>query len=265
MIDARSRTLDLSIHTRDYAIRQSPTVLSSARKGGTTGAVLWKIAPLFATWLSAASSPLRRNSVINPSARVVELGCGISGLLALCLGPLVGKYLATDQEYVRRVFWENIRENAPVAYGRQSKRRAAGRKSRHAGQLTETGSENIAFCPLDWEGDEPSSLRDYVDPGSEDKGFDLLLSCDCVYNEALVGPFVRTCADICRLRQRSSPTVCVIAQQLRSPEVLDAWLRETLNQFRVWRVFDEALGDDLKLGSGYVVYLLHLRGDRAVG
>ena len=159
---------------------------------------------------------------------------------------------------------ENIRENTAVAYGSQSKRRTAGKKTRQAGQLTETGSENIVFSPLDWEVDDPSSLRDCVDPGSQDKGFDLLLSCDCIFNEALIAPFVRTCADICRLRPRSSPTVCVIAQQLRSPDVLEAWLRETLNEFRVWRLSDEALSEDLKLGSGYVVHLLMLREDKAV-
>ncbi|RMJ24440.1 hypothetical protein PHISP_04690 [Aspergillus sp. HF37] len=278
-LDARSPSVDVSVHARDFAVRQSPTVLSSTRKGGTTGAVLWSVTPRLAAWLSAPSCPLRTASVVNPCARVVELGCGVSGLLALCLGPLVGKYLATDQEYVRRVFCGNVRDNAGVAYGITKKRDDAtrGKKKKGSKRLPASASAsdsdssgvdgteaNITFSALDWELDEPSSLKDCIDPGAQDRGFDLLLSCDCVYNDALVAPFVRACAEICRLRPRSSPTVCVIAQQLRAPEVLEAWLRETLNEFRVWRVSDEVLDDGLKMGSGYVVHLLLLREDRAV-
>jgi hypothetical protein len=81
---------------------------------------------------------------------------------------------------------------------------------------------------------------------------------------------VRTCADVCRLRPvyrpgrelgvgERNPTVCVIAQQQRSPEVFEAWLREALRVFRVWRVGDEVLGGGLGSGSGYLVHLLVLR------
>jgi hypothetical protein len=110
--------------------------------------------------------------------------------------------------------------------------------------------------------------RHHDDEEGEDKGFDLLLSCDCIYNEALVAPFVRTCADFCRLRpvqttagRRASraPTICIIAQQQRSPDVFEAWLQETLRVFRVWRLSDEALGEGLRSGTGYVVHLLLLR------
>jgi hypothetical protein len=101
----------------------------------------------------------------------------------------------------------------------------------------------------------------------EDRGFDLLLSCDCIYNEALVAPFVRTCAEICRLRpvyaegqegQEGSrrPTIVIIAQQQRSPDVFETWLRETMREFRVWRLSDELLGEGLRSGSGYLVHLL---------
>jgi hypothetical protein len=78
---------------------------------------------------------------------------------------------------------------------------------------------------------------------------------------------VRTCADFCRLRPvhtagwRGSrpPTICIIAQQQRSPDVFEAWLQETLRVFRVWRLSDEALGEGLRSGTGYVVHLLMLR------
>lgn len=137
---------------------------------------------------------------------------------------------------------------------------------------------------MDWETDQPGLLKSCIeseaggrdahrindDDEEEDLGFDLLLSCDCIYNEALVAPFVRTCSEICRLRPAYEPsdgsephvrrpTVCIIAQQQRSPDVFETWLRETLREFRVWRLSDEVLGDGLKSGTGYLVHLLLAR------
>ena len=240
--------------------------------------VLWKITPLLSTWLSSPSNPLRSN-FLSPRSAVVELGCGISSLLALSLGPLVGKYIATDQEYVKRLFRENLLGNLSTAYKHPAKKEKgkAKRKGKTGSassspspspsrrvtttESSEIQAENIAFAQLDWELNESLALNECVD---DRNGFDMLVSCDCVYNEALAAPFVRTCADICRLRSRSAegegkPTVCVIAQQLRMPDVFETWLRETMKEFRVWRVSDEVLGDDLKLGTGYMVHLLMLK------
>lgn len=234
--------------------------------------VLWKITPLLCTWLSSPSNPLRTNS-LGPRSAVVELGCGISSLLALSLGPLVGRYIATDQEYVKRVFRENLLGNISTAYksstARKGKAKGKGKTaSSSTGSTAATESsgdiraENIAFAPLDWEVNDALALNECIE-GND--GFDLLVSCDCIYNEALVAPFVNACAEVCRLRSRSAegegrPTVCVIAQQQRSPDVFETWLREAMREFRVWRVSDEVLGEDLKLGTGYLVHLLISKG-----
>ncbi|KAF4268603.1 hypothetical protein KXW39_009280 [Aspergillus fumigatus] len=284
-VDSRAPTVDVTIHGQDYSISQSPTLLSSSRAGGTTGAVLWKITPAFTEWIAdSPSNPLWKHSLLTSSSTVVELGCGISGLIALALGPSIRHYVATDQEYVHRLFRENIENNSaatPTTTKAQtkgkSKKRATGHQKPPRKQ-DEQGSSNITFAALDWELDVPASLKDSIglkgdddhdcdDEEGDDKGFDLLLSCDCIYNEALVAPFVRTCADFCRLRpvhaagRRASwpPTICIIAQQQRSPDVFEAWLRETLRVFRVWRLSDEALGEGLRSGTGYVVHLLLLR------
>lgn len=252
--------------------------------------VLWKITPLLASWLSDPNNPLRLQSpgnsdsnpdsgrldVINPKGTVVELGCGISGLLALTLAPSVRGYLATDQEYVRRLFHQNVLDNISTAYTERPKgknkqktqTRAKGGKSSPVPAATGAASatsemENIGFTTLDWEEDDPITLKECIEPSSsDDKGFDVLVSCDCIYNEALVGPFVSTCADICRLRERGpgmKPTVCVIAQQQRSPDVFEMWLRETMREFMVWRVSDRVAGEELRVGSGYMVHLLVLK------
>ncbi|KAF7174833.1 hypothetical protein CNMCM7691_003519 [Aspergillus felis] len=283
-VDSRATTVDVTIHGQDYAISQSPTILSSSRAGGTTGAVLWKITPAFAEWISdAQSNPLWKHSLLASSSTVVELGCGISGLIALALGPSIRHYVATDQGYVHRLFRENLENNTTAAASTAAKSQPKGKsKKRSAGQQKPPrkqdgpGSSNITFAALDWELDVPASLKDSIglsgdddhdDEEGDDKGFDLLLSCDCIYNEALVAPFVRTCAEFCRLRpvhtagRRASrpPTICIIAQQQRSPDVFEAWLQETLTVFRVWRLSDEALGEGLRSGTGYVVHLLLLR------
>lgn len=221
---------------------------------------------------------------------MAELGCGISALVALALAPSVQHYLATDQEYVRRVFRTNLDANASVTSagsvsGKQkgSKTRGSSRSTSKSKQPSKTATNNITFTTLDWELDQPELLKGCIESKSgghvghdeggedEDRGFDLLLSCDCIYNEALVAPFVRTCAEICRLRpayepsgQETSqssrqPTICIVAQQQRAPEVFETWLRETLCEFRVWRLSDEVLGDGLKGGTGYLVHLLLAR------
>ncbi|KAJ5915199.1 hypothetical protein N7454_011094 [Penicillium verhagenii] len=284
-LDSRAAAVEVSIHDREYTIHQSPTLLSSSRAGGTTGAVLWKITPFFAEWISSPTNPLWTNSVLTPESIVAELGCGISALVPLSLAPSIQHYIATDQEYVRRFFRTNIDENASVNSGPSKQKTGKSKGSGGGSKKKQTSSKakspvatatNITFTTLDWELDQPALLRDCIDSQStiddnEDRGFDLLLSCDCIYNDALVSPFVRTCAEICRLRpvyeplatndakSARRPTVCIVAQQQRAPEVFETWLRETLREFRVWRVSDEVLVSGLRGGSGYLVHLLLIR------
>ncbi|KAL4743725.1 hypothetical protein BDV11DRAFT_59452 [Aspergillus similis] len=290
-VDSKASTVQITVHEREYTIHQSPTLLSSSRAGGTTGAVLWKITPLFASWLSKTTfNPLWTNNILTSSSTIVELGCGISALTALALSPLLepernghGHYIATDQEYVHRLFRQNLQSNPPKAQRTQSSSNQ-GKKGKRAQKASASSStqgdtahphSNITFTALDWETDQPETLKAQIvregeqQEETDDPGFDLLLSCDCIYNEALIAPFVRTCAEIARLRPSPSmstgigslrkPTVCVVAQQQRSPDVFEAWLRETMRYFRVYRLNDDVLGESLGVGSGYLVHGLVLR------
>jgi hypothetical protein len=200
----------------------------------------------------------------------------------------VNHYLATDQEYVRRLFRTNLEENASVnstalsTKQKGTKSRGAKPAKKQPSSSANNGPRNVTFTTLDWELDQPELLKacigaeaggqDAEDEAEEDKGFDLILSCDCIYNDALVTPFVRTCTEICRLRpvyepfdesesspSARQPTICIVAQQQRAPDVFEAWLRETLREFRVWRLSDDVLVDGLKNGSGYLVHLLLAR------
>ncbi|KJK80877.1 Calcium-binding protein [Metarhizium anisopliae BRIP 53293] len=189
-IDPKATSLDITLADRDLTIHQSPTVLGSTRAGGTTGAVLWKVAPLFAEWLSSPTNPLFTSGILAPSSTVLELGCGISPLNALAVAPRISRYVLSDQGYVQKLVEQNLSANrAPV-----------GRSRSRAKSVQAQG--NVHFRPLDWEQDE-------VTPGLAAPGssFDVVLAADCVYNYALAGPFVQACVDSAVFRRDALPDV----------------------------------------------------------
>ncbi|KAH6958828.1 hypothetical protein DER45DRAFT_644159 [Fusarium avenaceum] len=271
-VDAHASSVDVSVGDRDYTIYQSPTVLSSSRSGGTTGAIIWKIAPSFATWLASPSNPILTTSILT-RASILELGCGISPLSALALGPRVARYVLTDQSYVQRLVQRNLDENVPLAFSSGTSASVTcgrGRKKKNAhahGQGQGTNQSNIRFTTLDWETDE---VTPSLTGSGEARSFDAVVACDCVYNYALVEPFVQACADACRLRLSDTdladdderrPCICVIGQQLRSDEVFESWLKAFTALFHVWRVSDNALPEELRPSAGFVVHVGILRDE----
>lgn len=133
-------------------------------------------------------------------------------------------------------------------------------KKKHYKSLDSERSVNLNFLTLDWEIDSALSLQSLL-ADSKRMGhctLDVVLACDCVYNESLVAPFVKTCAELCQVdeaKPSKQPKICIIAQQLRSPHVFEAWLTSFIESFRVWRVPDALLSDDLKQDSGFVVHI----------
>ncbi|KAM7195684.1 ribosomal lysine N-methyltransferase 5 [Naviculisporaceae sp. PSN 640] len=274
-IDSKAKTLDLTIAGRDLTIHQSPGILSSSRAGGTTGAVVWKITPLFAEWISSATNPLFAQGILTSGSSVIELGCGIAGIVGLLLAPRVSSFLLTDQIYVAKLLEENINENVPTTGTvTVTKSRPATKSAKSitgsSDSGTGTGGGQIRFATLDWEEDEatpsllssstslfPSSPATNLPPSRKGNTFDLILACDCIYNEALVKPFISTCADLCRLKSSSpghehsddeddsdeerNPAIVIIAQQLRDPSVFETFITTFAEDFHVWRVPDEML------------------------
>lgn len=178
----------------------------------------------------------------------------------------MARYVLTDQSYVQRLLQRNIDENFSSAFnsGTSTTAGGRGRKKRNAHGPAAPQS-NIHFTTLDWETDEvtPSLVG-----SDESRSFDAVVACDCVYNYALVDPFVQTCADACRLRLSDSalddseerrPCLCIIGQQLRSDEVFESWLKAFSASFHVWRVSDNALPEELKSTAGFVVHVGILR------
>ncbi|KAI0469542.1 hypothetical protein F4859DRAFT_486996 [Xylaria cf. heliscus] len=261
-VDSQATTVDLTIGGKDYTIHQSPTILN--RPGSTTGAVIWKITPLVASWLSSLDNLLWKTGVLSSSSSVLELGCGISGLVGLALSPLISRYILTDQTYVARLVEKNLEENI-VRPQKSSSQKRKGKSSSAANPV------NLRFTPLDWELDEVTTSL----TGSPDvTSFDAVIACDCIYNETLIEPLVQTCADACGLRQWSQeadsqgdeaacPALCIVAQQLRDPEIFEGWIKAFSRRFRVWRVPEEALLKELRANTGFVVHLGILKNTAA--
>ncbi|TGO28248.1 hypothetical protein BPAE_0030g00340 [Botrytis paeoniae] len=276
-VDSKATEIDFTINGRDLTIYQSPTILSSNRDGGTTGAVIWKITPLFAKWISSPTNPFLQHQIITPDSVVLELGCGISGLIALTLSPLLQTYILTDQPYVLKFLSQNLSSNSSTpssttnSKSKSRKSKAPSSTSTSTSTTQRTSTNKIIPLTLDWETDVVSLSLTCSETTTS---FDTIIACDCIYNDALIPPFVQTCVDLCRLRSTSSsskdqdqdqtepskPTLCVVAQQLRSPDVFESWLKEFNKSFRVWRVQEGdiqecGLGED----SGFVVHIGILR------
>ena len=239
-VDPTATSVQVDIDGHDYELIQSPGLLSAARKGGTTGAVLWKVSPAVARWLLSKANVLWSTGVLHLEANVVEFGCGITGIIGLSLHAMVGTYVLTDQEYVLKRLQANIDTNI---------RTASRAKHNQRGKLK--------IVALDWEADSASNLPSII---GNDAVIELVIACDCIYNDFLIQPFVESCVDVCKL-SKGGRTVVLIAQQLRSDHVLSEWLRTSMKYFDVWRVQDDQLSVELASGSGYVVHLLLLKPD----
>ncbi|KAL7814231.1 hypothetical protein V8C44DRAFT_326131 [Trichoderma aethiopicum] len=294
-IDSRASTLDIQLNGKDVTIHQSPGVLASSRKGGTTGAVLWKITPLFAEWLSSPSNPLTP-FLTQQTSSIIELGCGISPLNALSLSHKVSRYVLTDQPYVQKLLLQNLAANihtfsssstttkAHPSSSSRSKTKTTPTSSSsssplHSSSPSSTGvkakaaAAEIHFSVLDW---ETSQVTPSLTHSPTTSSFDAVLSCDCVYNYALIEPFVQTCVDICALRNKDTtstlrsnqqqqdsadgnlvlrPCLCIVAQQLRNDDVFHTWLTAFRRRFRVWRVPGGRMPVELRPEAGFVVHV----------
>ncbi len=264
-VNAKATSLEITVSGRDLTIRQSPTLLSSNREEGTTGAVVWKITPLFAQWITSDSNILFRSSILNENSLVLELGSGTSGIVAITLARRIGRYIATDQKYVFKLLKANIEDNNPKGKGSGSNSNTAKHHGKaHVSNSSACTRSKIEVLVLDWESSVVSSLPSMMrtDATEISQAIDAVIACDCIYNESLINPLVRTCADICKLANAESaekPTVCIIGQQLRSDIVFEAWLKAFHELFKVWRMPDGFLIDELKAGSGFVVHVGILR------
>lgn len=256
--------MEITVAGHDLTIHQSPSVLSSSRAGGTTGAVLWKITPVFADWLSRPDNVLFTSGVLGPQSAVIELGCGIAAMVGLLLASKVSRYVLTDQPYVAKLVEQNLEGNRDAVFGQstgQGGKTSRGRKTKTSSTSFPTTNSNLSFTPLDWETDAVTSS---LTGSSVVSSFDAIMACDCIYNEALIEPFVSTCIDICNLRAAddttTTPCLCIVGQHLRDSDVFESFMARFARDFDLWRVPDSQLVEGLRVGDGFAVTVGVLKG-----
>ncbi|KAK6376997.1 Ribosomal protein lysine methyltransferase [Lithohypha guttulata] len=250
MVDAKSSMITIEVAGNTYEIRQSPGLLTSSNSEGTTGAALWKISPLIAEWLADRDNALRTTSILHAQATVIELGCGITGLIGLALSRLVATYILTDQKSVLKLLQENIRTNLSSL----NRDKNASRSSQKH-KASSRNNPDVRAIELNWETDGIDVLNDAL---PVDQSIDLVVVCDCVFNDFLLEPLVTMCTKLCS-RHRETPTILLIAQQLRSDEVFSAFLTILSRSFRVWRFSDNYLPDSLQEGTGFATHVAVLK------
>lgn len=178
------------------------------------------------------------------------------------------RYVLTDQSYVAKLVERNIAQNQRIAPPTPASRRSRAKPAPSSSSSSSSPAAGgvVEFQPLDWETDVPHAAL--CTP-------DVVVACDCIYNDALIPPLVQTSVELCKLKVRCpaedtkagkddpsirTPCVSVVAQQLRDPEIFEMWLKEFMAKgFRVWRLPDEELPEGLRESSGFAVHVGVLR------
>lgn len=237
---------------------QSTAILNSSA-ASTTGAVLWKVSPIFASWIldsRGGDKPKKKKKSNSYSytasvatlgcvqklfssgntTSVLELGCGVTGLLACVFAPLVKTYVATDQHHLLKLTKRNIEDN--LSHYTSSTLSTQTNKAKY----------RLECMELDWE--EPDESWEAIRNGPLDGEYpDLVIACDTIYNEYLIDPFIET------LKLVSGPdTVVMVAQQLRLSDIFEAFVTALVEAgLGVYAVPEGIMGEEFAKG-----YALHL-------
>ncbi|KAF8416151.1 hypothetical protein EV426DRAFT_434201 [Tirmania nivea] len=281
-IDPTSSSLSVTVNGHEFAINQSPQLLKSQRLGGTTGAVVWSLTPLLASFLTSPTNPLAVHGILTPQATILELGSGVSSIMALSFAVAPphlrpARIVLSDQEYVLRIArqnvennlhaagqWEKVREDArPIFVSYKitgSTRKIPSPSASSPSKLVSVAPLILDLISLDWERD---SLHHHpaFSQGSGICHISLVVVADCIYNESLIPPLIETCVDACSTTSTSfnnvhpsrpsneSGTLVLIALELRSPDVLDYFLEQFTRYFKVWRMPDSLVSKELRTGA----------------
>ena len=202
-----------------------------------------------------------RKGLLSQESTLVELGSGVSPVVGLSVAPRVSKYIATDQGDVLKLLKRNIDVNRRALDASCSKNKNQTRRS-----------SELLVKHLNWELHDLDRLAHCLgqngmpDEHIRRRGIDMVLACDCVYNEYLMEPLIKACVSACMARKETfqedsteQPTICLVAQQLRSPDIFELWLKSMLRHFRMFKIRPEEAGSEFAAGSGFVVHLAILK------
>jgi 2-polyprenyl-3-methyl-5-hydroxy-6-metoxy-1,4-benzoquinol methylase len=184
--------LELEIQVRSSGTRGEFEPCQRAQQIKTTTKTNCSI--LLATFILRQLS-LRQNDLFMPellvNAKVLEVGGG-TGVLSTLLAPCVKSWMVTDIAELLPLIQKNHRKNKErIAFA------------------------DVELAELDWTWTTPQYERNAKQINGQ--RYDLVLAVDCLYNEALVQPFVQTL-------NRLNCKYVVVVSELRSAEVLQMFL-----------------------------------------
>lgn len=229
----------------DLRIRQSISALSSKTQTSSTGFICWQTALLLADWiLSNKQCPLRP---LIEGKIVLELGTGVSALLASTIGPLCRHYICSDQKHLLKLMKENFGDNVTT----QRYTTSTGTEPQAMKSQNKADFPKIDFIELDWERKEWGISE--FNRLSKSQSADVIVACDTIYNLYLVPYFIETVKLLMH-----SDSVAIVAMQLRDESVLEDFLYKALEEDLVVELIsDDLLSAELK--RGFIVYCLKLR------
>lgn len=234
-VDKSTDKLHLSLANGDeVTIQQSRSSLSG--QALSTGFVCWQLARYLVDWLLDEGCPFS-GFFRTPDTKVLELGAGVSALLAAVLGPKCKKYVATDQKPLLKLMRLNFEEN--VVSRRWTSRTLEWLQT---GKASDT---SIDIVELDWEKHDLHEIFDILD------GFpDLVIATDTIYNEYLVPFFVETLAALMGPASKALVTV-----QLRDESITTRFVEQlAAHSLCVYTIDDQYLSKALLVG--FVVYYI---------
>lgn len=166
----------------------------------------------------------------SPTTDVLELGSGIGGICASTLGPKCSRFVCSDQKDLLKLLKWNIENNC---------------------SLSATTSSKIKIIELDWEYPQ-NGIQNYQQTTGEGNIPDIIIGCDTIYNEYLIGHYLNTM----KLLMNSS-TLSIATVQLRDSITMESFIQKTVDSgFSIYIVNDDYLSPDLL--KGFAVYCIVL-------
>ncbi|GJJ09363.1 hypothetical protein Clacol_003585 [Clathrus columnatus] len=205
--------------SKDIILFQDTTALNSRK--GDTGSVLWRASKKFARLI--LSEMLISHANLS-TCQILEFGAG-TGLLAMALGPLVKRYMATDLPPLIPLIDKNVAHNFPVV------------------------PPSILSETLDWTDFQSLSsnarLKAYKDVWIQDfpdSGPRIILVVDCVYNPSLIPPLLSVINHFASPETDEKKALVLVIIELRAEEVTRLFLSHWIDsgKWEIWslRVLD---------------------------
>ncbi|KAA1075308.1 hypothetical protein PGT21_033498 [Puccinia graminis f. sp. tritici] len=263
----RAKACSSSQNGRDIQVELKQDIFATKYRSGDTGSIVWRASIHLAEFLwyellfpSTPEAPL-----VGPSeqdgakdergfldmkrltglGRILELGAGTGSLGILCAGMFPpesrASWTVSDQFDLLAIIARNFSHNQ-IGFSTSGPR----------GSDREESGVRFSVEEIDWVEVEKQWLKtqDIHQPrvqGNETKAdrrarYDLILAVDCLYNESLILPLLRTIDHLASVESdgccsRTGPTLVIVLSELRSSEVVESFVRHWLALGPTWSIF----------------------------